>query len=1753
MISGIVILLIVMISSSGFVGAKIDSRTDTLEGLIARRIMKHIVYDGSKVYFSSNGKGSPWRDTLYACEALTRLNTINKYVGEDLREGLKNFVLDRRIDEPIYASASTTTIKGDNNTSIYEDGSRTIIGKRKVNWWGSIQKSVEALRILQLINRSSDEIIESVRNKTLIRMRSNGVHLLVGEEGWEEMYWALYKARVWGYFDLMAELGLPLISKEQIQKSQKPISIDDTVLYTVEARTTKVEKQSCVLTPKLKRINTSATGLDLFLPTLFELGINNDIYRTLPKFKLIFTINTTDEYIKGLNCEEREYAIANNILYNVTKIQTYTLTGPDGKIVLDTNGEPMTYEEEVIVEELGYRGLEFYLDVNIHVDQNYTLEYTYEILDSTNETIEITINNVDNYQYYYALFNTYQITHEPQVKWKYELTENESKQLELLNESYQIQQSKIGANDSLTFRDYVREYPTIYQYLYENEQTTTWLEKKVPIKLDYQLQFEAPAINALTVNPPKEGTYYLNTSDKNDYDLWIYSPVSNASWGELEENNYFYHSVIIDGYGSLGISNCTKEIYNVLLFPIENDTLKEGTNLVLEVRSVKRDYGVINPLDKYVDLFNNTLIDLEELIQGMEFFRSLCLEKEFRTFVNPNRLAQLALYHYNTTNRLFDEDYELTYKTWTILDYLNLTSQLFSKNDYNWVLMSYFNTSYEEQYDPKTNTITGVRILKDKNRLAAELHDTKVFIDILTYKHEWPEEQLDRISSQYNDIGLGIYDRHAGTGDEYEAYQKAYAKIQQEMYANYGTDLEEILEEDTPSIRLRDSYYLSNANMYWLTQPEPLSIADYFLNIFIIAFGLVCTITSTIEGGENKNKLTALIVFVLITVQSLATPIITNDFAKKFHKYISSVVAFVGMLEEQIYKVCEELGSIAGTVVEKPKVIVSKDNTVQDTTTGELTLEQNITRTLKVAYHEYVEEYQVIKSRWAELYARNGGSYVTGYYGPLLSYEGFVQQYGVLALEQYSASQTAKYQKEAKIKAERAKQRLSLYGAATEMTGAGVSLAPLMNGMTQVAKLFTGAISMIGSNMGALGKMGVLMRNIPVAINNDLSLPVSLQTKPLVDDVLNLISQTPQFSQYLNDQKIFAGGEFFISSKFYPVLEYLYKFNPVTEKDMYLKMDLMRLVISHFTGKQNKIQEKSDSYPGKMNRVGGTAGGSGGKDPKKKIILEVETPNEDIITLTADGDIPLLKETDSAIKFLEQPDIRKMISTRLVHWATNGIDEVKDIWVYVMSQGGVKGKIILSREEILDIIWNVRQGQETLGVVELMGQVVKKRLGDVDTLENLINKAKTLTIGKIDAELSKAIAFKMEKYRDMGLLTDDIYDAINELIKAHKIAVEMTIEGGTAKEAAITLRGTLASNAMEAMGIIRESFAEAKQNVFDHVNTLYNLLTGNKVLKICHDNIIGGVDEVKIGDNLRKFLMVRQTVGGMDNVPRLVELLGLFTEKLGRIEVVKKYGEEAWEAMKIIAREKGWIDENGRLTTIYLLKDGYDPEIVKRIMLNAVREYAEGIKKRISDIFRGDNKKLGKIVGLVKGEEIYESAYSKTADAITEILSKRKLNKIGLEVNVMAKESTLESAYESLSEVAGWGDLVKHLFKEPIEGAKTIYKSTLGKLIGESYLRHKIKAISIRELLNETTGDAHNFVAKVLESRDLKKKLGALGEGLPKELLDRIEGAILKVLNPTNKYPGNPDLLGEVEKSADEVEDIFTVQVWCSNRLPMKI
>jgi len=73
----------------------------------------------------------------------------------------------------------------------------------------------------------------------------------------------LYKARDWGFFDLLSDLGLPLISIEQISLSRQPFSIEDNVLVSMDVASIRIKGIDLLLSDKISCAHYSSLSLNL--------------------------------------------------------------------------------------------------------------------------------------------------------------------------------------------------------------------------------------------------------------------------------------------------------------------------------------------------------------------------------------------------------------------------------------------------------------------------------------------------------------------------------------------------------------------------------------------------------------------------------------------------------------------------------------------------------------------------------------------------------------------------------------------------------------------------------------------------------------------------------------------------------------------------------------------------------------------------------------------------------------------------------------------------------------------------------------------------------------------------------------------------------------------------------------------------------------------------------------------------------------------------------------------------------------------------------------------------------------------------------------------------------------------------------------------------------------------------------------------------------------------------------------------------
>ncbi|GAH10377.1 unnamed protein product, partial [marine sediment metagenome] len=129
-----------------------------IDSIIQNLDIKKGVFVSSKGRDNSNPELDFWKLTIEALDSLERLNAIESLKKKCL-SAIERYILSCRSFEQI-----------SNDTYQKED------------WWGSIKDSVQALKMLQIIDRLKSQQVASVYNKTLNVFISKGLNFRVGEE-----------------------------------------------------------------------------------------------------------------------------------------------------------------------------------------------------------------------------------------------------------------------------------------------------------------------------------------------------------------------------------------------------------------------------------------------------------------------------------------------------------------------------------------------------------------------------------------------------------------------------------------------------------------------------------------------------------------------------------------------------------------------------------------------------------------------------------------------------------------------------------------------------------------------------------------------------------------------------------------------------------------------------------------------------------------------------------------------------------------------------------------------------------------------------------------------------------------------------------------------------------------------------------------------------------------------------------------------------------------------------------------------------------------------------------------------------------------------------------------------------------------------------------------------------------------------------------------------------------------------------------
>jgi len=967
-----------------------------LEDLLIDSILN--MYQTSPASPSVGGFGSydyiDWQDTLEGLGALAVLNGSN-YLSNDQRDAISKYLQSQR--------------------SVVDDGNNSFLE----TWWGTVRRSVEALRMSQLIDRLDSAEVALVEQQVIDIYRSEGLHLKIGSEGWEEGYWGIAKAREWHLFDVMDEMYLPLFTMEALNVlSSSPVVVSDNYLSQKDVTLEWIPAQTQIVSPVS---SAGVTTYELTVPTLAQVSSVGDPYRSYPDFSLTITTDMLDGWNESdfdqTNFENSTYGQEHGLLNTYVAEVPYLITNADGS-------NRTIYQTEQ-VSEWDYSSLQYLMNVSITTPDGGIVEEM--VINLQNPSLGVL--HVDNMQ----MNDMYIITTVP------------------------------------------------YQVIHVEEEvinSTNWRESNYPLSLEVPVvSVDYQAVGVGTIITLDDGTNYLNTSDGYSYRVWAYPTSMTESWSELVENPEYRLGLLDRGYGSLSITSNQSQFYNVLMFPMgSEDRLNQATTNymfdgTLESYEVTRNYlQVEDNYIKYQDLVNGSVGTLDAFYEHVDMISSLSLDVPVEDLMDADAVLFKTFFNYNQTNNLFDNSWERTLQTWQLLDSFDLTSQVFTRSEYETVLMSYFNRTYQEAQDQEGNVVAIV-IDDEKDTTTDRMQDTYLFTRLLTYNESWISQthvvgvRALQTSLDPTYIGFAVLPK-VEKKTEYELIMESQDEFFIEMYVQYGTDLGTILDKYTPQIQLRSSRYMASHLMHWLdlSVRSPVLI-DYLIHFGVGIFAVLCVLVGSFDNFTHRRLLIGLITGLVIIVQALSTPILQSGFTEGILELAQASVGLVKMLEDGIYDISAELGGISNRIFAKPV-----DYPINPQSTG--TLQKEVTRvdnqTIEDAYLEYTDEFNEIQTRWRRLYRLDGTTMnYQPYIQPLTMVE-FIRELATTSISQFAIFKLVEKELENQIDVDRADQRafaISSFARAIikggQLTAKGLGLVGItaLRGLYTKVKAFLSAIS----------------------------------------------------------------------------------------------------------------------------------------------------------------------------------------------------------------------------------------------------------------------------------------------------------------------------------------------------------------------------------------------------------------------------------------------------------------------------------------------------------------------------------------------------------------------------------------------------------------------------------------------------------------------------------------------------------------------
>ncbi|MHA2244899.1 MAG: LamG-like jellyroll fold domain-containing protein [Candidatus Hodarchaeales archaeon] len=1052
---------LLLLSSMLFLNVQSISSSDVtepvLEDLTTNRILEFYQVDnnGNGGFTDGSTSSVNWYDTL---DALEGLSIISYNLSLAQRRNIAKYVMNERATETRYDTQNVTVEKEveffNNDTQKLEIHNITefipelVPYEKTITWWNGVKKSVQALRILQLVDQLNQSTIDKVKNRILHHFDDTGLNWNLGQPGWEDTYWGFYKTMEYDLFNLMPELGLLPLSPSTLSYLEgQDIEISENVLFSTNVPINWISAQHRFQDEIILSTNplNDFTHISLSIPRFNEIFPSTFVTNYIPTLSVIvdWSAIRNDSRLLIDNYESRAFALENNLITNETVYEDVIVTHNDG-----------IYENKTITttEETWYHNdLHYQIQLQVVSDEGDIIFETNSRLNEPSLTqVTIPLGYLDRNNRYSLLLNPYQQIHSwVEVFNTSTLEFNTSKAIEEFkesvlgnNESQVVIEGQSFTGDELSLVDETNTTLTV-EYLADALWDVTEQKVEVPVTI----HMEIPQYGLFTYSHSEDGaTAFASVASNATYGMLVWRS-SGQDWNTMFNESKLLPLVLMNGLSSTGASDAGT--YMILLTPDKDtpiENLQLDSSICVEARETVYHYHNEYSVRTYLPLFNQTSPDLNLILEQLNVINSLTFGVSPFDFVKKESVLESIFYHYNSSSLMFEDDPVTSLETWKVLDRLKVSKEYLNRDNYNQTLVKMIQDNYHEEYE---NSIVTKIMIYGKDNPISELKTTREFLELLNYQSDWKTQVPTRKdpTMEFNHVGIAVRVTETAP-DPTGVIFKAQEAISTELYDPEQVELlNELLNPllNDEAIHISESNLLSKSFMFWLTESPQVDPLDVFMGT-VLSLGITVFFMGSVLDYDRKTTsiLSALLVLGVMVGQGWIAPIIMNNGSPLISKYIKFSNTLIGMLEDGLYNVSATVQHEIGVLLRDPTaygtdLIQRVTGGTQNVGVEQLVPEGNSTKEL---YKEYLGNYRIAKRRQEAFLVSHAHQTINYWrYEPPLTYQEYLKQIAQAHFNAMYQKEITKQQRTQQRDSSRLEQRQNMFTHILSKLNEGVTLS----------------------------------------------------------------------------------------------------------------------------------------------------------------------------------------------------------------------------------------------------------------------------------------------------------------------------------------------------------------------------------------------------------------------------------------------------------------------------------------------------------------------------------------------------------------------------------------------------------------------------------------------------------------------------------------------------------------------------------------